>query len=279
MLPWKMVAAVGTVLALTASTLMFFCVSEKPEGEQSIRSWLAASKEETASSTTTVQDLLEAVKNVLGSPLFWQVGFAHAAAFLARTSDRVLGSFYQDITELPKELCGGLTACVTVGFIYGVSKSNFFHQLPDVFAKSRLLRRNYLGSVLSALGLAACANSQWLFDSVLVSVPPDMHHGVLAVAVAALSASMAASVAFQFYQMPQLAAKTFGKSKAVCLSFLDGMGFFLAAPIWAATSTLVHDSGVSGWSTAWTIVAALFAIGGMLMVNVFPGMHEENKEI
>ena len=44
-----------------------------------------------------------AIRRVLGSKMFWLVGLAHVAGYLTRTSDRVIGSFLQDITSLSRK--------------------------------------------------------------------------------------------------------------------------------------------------------------------------------
>lgn len=44
-----------------------------------------------------------AIRRVLGSKMFWLIGLAHVAGYLTRTSDRVIGSFLQDITSLSRK--------------------------------------------------------------------------------------------------------------------------------------------------------------------------------
>jgi len=47
-----------------------------------------------------------AITTVLGSGTFWLVGLAHVSGYLTRTSDRVIGSFLQDITSLSRKYSG-----------------------------------------------------------------------------------------------------------------------------------------------------------------------------
>ena len=51
----------------------------------------------------SIQSVGESVKLVGSNPLFWKVGLAHAMSFLVRTSDKVLGSFFQEVTGLPSK--------------------------------------------------------------------------------------------------------------------------------------------------------------------------------
>jgi len=278
---WRTVAQGGAAFALLGSLLVRFLVSEHPndddttDGIASSRSarkprsaYVPTTKHETKQAATTAsvdfQSIARALRSVLGNRLFWQVGLAHATTFLARTSDRVMGSFFQEATGIPRHLCGGLTASVTIGFVLGLSKVKAFHQLPDAPSKLKLLNCAYSMSVLSAVGLALCSN-RYVVDML------GPIRSVLPVAIVALSCTMAASLSFQFYQIPPMVASTFfGKNKAVALSLMDGLGFFVSAPIWAATGKIVSTLGACGWSAAWFLLSALFAGGGVLMMRTLP---------
>lgn len=167
------------------------------------------------------------------------------------------------VTLCSGAVCGGLTASVTLGFVHGLVKGRKFHDLKDIHSKSKMLAQNYSFAVIAALGMALCAN-QWLRNLVF----PSKY--LLATVVAVLSGSIASSLSFQFYQIPQMAASTFGHNRAVCLSLMDGLGFFLCAPVWAATNQLVSNFGKHGWSLTWILLAALFSLGGKSMMGIIP---------
>lgn len=240
-------------------------VSEQPEHP---KTWPI--KRDAQEQKMDVGSILTTARSVLGNRLVWQVGLAHATAFLARTSDRVLGSFFQDVTGLSRPLCGALSASVTVGFVLGLAKGQAYHKLPDTNSKALMLKRAYLSSVLSALGLALTANP-------LITDLLNPSKAGLALAVSLLSGVMASSLSFQFYQIPQMVASTFGNDKAVCLSFVDALGFLLSAPIWAATAKIVGTP--SGWTKAWVMLASLFGAGGMLMMKTFPEVQQRQAQV
>ena len=132
-----------------------------------------------------------------------------------------------------------------------------------------MIQRGYTNSVLSLVGLAVCASerlAQWLQNPWL-----------LASAVIALSASLASSISFQFYQVPNMVSSTaFREHKAVCLAFLDGIGFFLTAPIWTLSSRVVQSFG---WSTTWCLLAILVGSGGALMISALqPVLSKQQQE-
>lgn len=257
---WSIVARVGAVVAVVGAILVRSLVTEMPLQAGGI----------TPSSIKrfNIRGVVRSLGNVLGSRIFWLVGLAHATTFLARTSDRVLGSFFLESTSLPRHLCGGLTASVTLGFVHGLGKGKMFYSLKDTQFKTRLLRKNYAKATLSCLALALLANQK-----VATVLFPSKY--VIAGLVALLTGVMASSLSFQFYQIPPMTSKMFGEDKAVCLSFLDGMGFFLSAPIWAVTSQIVGGLGIYGWSTAWVMLAFLFGSGGALMLRTLPQVLDE----
>ena len=67
-------------------------------------------------------------------------------------------------------------------------------------------------------------------------------------------------------------ARTFGDNNAVCLSWLEAMAFFMNAPIWAMVGKMVPQLG---WSAAFVMVAALFGVGGFVMLHAIPPVLEE----
>jgi hypothetical protein len=155
------------------------------------------------------------------------------------------------------QLCGGLTASATLGFVYGLMKAQSFYKLKSIPQKNEMLTRWYTRAGLSFLGLALCASRA--FGSLGLS--PYL----MATLVVLCSGFLSSSVAFQFFQIPNMTSSVaFPEHKAVCLSFMDGMAFFLTAPIWAASSRVVQSMG---WSTTWGLLAVLFGLGGTLMVS------------
>jgi len=251
-LGWRTVAKLGGCVAMVGAVVMGMVVTELPEGKPAPKK------------PFQLGSIMQSLEAVLGNRLFWVVGVAHAMAFLARTSDRVLGTFFQEVTSLSSSVCGGLTASVTLGFVHGLANGRHFHSMENTTQKEGMLKERYTSAALSALVLALCANQGF---GVLLGSP-----GLLAVLVALASGMMASSLSFQFYQIPPMVASLFGENKAVCLSFLDGIGFLLVAPIWATMGGVVTNPsfGAHGWSVAWGLLAGLFGMGGVLMLK---GLH------
>jgi MFS family permease len=290
-LHWKQVSQLAAIVAVLGALVMELLVKEYP----------SQASPPPPRPAFSIQRIIKGTKAVLGSGLFWILGLAHATSSLASTSDRVLGSFFREVTRLPRKfrsvlngcasmwmgcdydenmicnhsdaivsppplrpagsVCGGLTASVTVGFIYGlVSSSSFYTK--DKQDKKTMLERRYGTAVLSALTLAMCAR--------LGGSPVSMSLIILA------SGAMASSLSFQFYQIPNMVASVYGENQAVCLSFMDGVGYTLAAPTWALVGYIVSTNGL-GWTAAWVLLATLFAIGGAVTVHHLPSIWEQQE--
>ena len=255
---WKILARAAVAIALLGAVIVQSSVQEHPVRSRAVQR-TSAPPGATPKRKTGV---LDSIRDVLGSRLFGQAGLAHGLIFAARKCDGVLGPFFQVMTGFPPSVCGALTVSVTLGFVLGLSNAARFYRLPDSKSKLRTVRKWYTAAVASAFGLGILSikavSTRFLASPYLVA-------GVLS----ALSASMAAFLSFQFYQVPSLIATKFGDNKAVCLSFFDGMGFFISAPIWAVSSNLI-DSGAYGWSLQWSLLGSMFAVGAGLMLDLFP---------
>jgi hypothetical protein len=244
---WRAVARIGAMLTLFGSLVTRFVLAKEVAEPRPKLRWLFH---------PTATNAMDQIKAVLGNPLFWAVGLGHIPGFLARTCDRMLGPFLADVTSFPYHICGGLTAAVTLGFLHGVVNGNSFFALESVEEKQAQLKSWYLraGACMFGLSLLASENLRSILS------PP-----VMATLVVLCSGYMASSAAFPFFQLPNMVSSVaFAENKAVSLAYLDGVGFFLTAPLWALSSRVVTSMG---WSTAWGSLAVVFGLGATLMVK------------
>lgn len=228
----------------------------------------------------SLESVGESVEQVTNNSLFWKVGIAHAVMFLVRTSDKVMGGFFQEATNLPRSACGGLTSFMTIGFAIGaILSSRKFNSLPHPKEKKNFVRGLNLIAAASAIALSVCANpstQSFLAASGLPLLPLTL---VLA------SGLMACSVSFQFYTFPAKFAASFGKYKAVCLSFIDGLGFFVCALIWNLSSRIVGENGMFGqfegvgWMVTWGFLAASLVWGGEFMQPLLSQIFDWKKDL
>lgn len=247
---WQQLSRLGALAAVTGALVMATMVRE-PTSSGSLFSFGMVK---------------ESIGAIMGSGIFWIAAIPYTVAFVPRTSEKVLGNFFQGITKLPASLCGGLTASITVGFIHGLVSSSSFHSLPSIQLKTNMLKRRYFGGGVASLLLAISANHG------VISMLHNPH--LLAFILVCASGFMASCLAFQFYQLPNIIANAFFTHNAVALSLLDGVAFLTVAPIWAILGRLVRQFQTHGWSLAWAFVAALYAVGGIMCVKVMPTILE-----
>ena len=67
-------------------------------------------------------------------------------------------------------------------------------------------------------------------------------------------------------------ASTFGENKAVRLSFLDAMGFFMSFFMWRVTGMIVGSFGDASWPATFLLLSSLFGFGGWLMSRQYPSI-------
>ena len=159
-------------------------------------------------------------------------------------------------------LCGGFTASVTLGFIFGLKSNRRFYSLTRESEKEKFVRRGYNISAAAALCEALCANT---------AVSTFLGRKLTALAIIGASFCMSSSISIQFYHIPAKCANLFADNKAVCTSFLDGLAFLIGAPIWYCLGWIISQFG---WSAAWAIIAGFLAIGGKFMSRALPDVLE-----
>ena len=103
---WRTIARFGSLVAVMGALVVRTFIAERP-------AHVAPPKVEPFEWRRIGSSLKTSGRNVLTNPLFWTIGFAHAMAMLARSSDRVLGTLFQDVTSLPRK-CSPMTDFIGV---------------------------------------------------------------------------------------------------------------------------------------------------------------------
>ena len=242
---WRILCLSGSVMAAVGSLVMKLAVAERPAGR--------------VIPPRPKLNMVQSLRGVMGSPLFWAAAFAHGMVYLARSSDRVLGSFFADVAGLSGSVGGLLTACVTLGLVHGLRQANQFMETPQLSDQMHFLRRKYLRAALCTLGLGAVAQLPML---------PSWSRASLA---AGLAGSMASSLAVAFFQIPPQIGAVFGPNRPVCIALMDAGGFFTSALVWGLTGRLVSSWGTQwGWMAAFGLVGGLFGLAGQVMLRLYP---------
>ena len=111
---WQSVAKFGSGMAILALICVRTLIVSHPSQPPLLQVHVPPSAPSSHTSTSTrggssaasEQDntsILSSMKQVVSRPAFWIFGLAHTAAYLARTSDRILAPFFHHVTRLPRE--------------------------------------------------------------------------------------------------------------------------------------------------------------------------------
>jgi len=154
-----------------------------------------------------------------------------------------------------------------------MTTSNKFHKIPiggDIGPKLKLLRNGYIRYLLSAGGLVASA-----------AFGKSWHPYVSASVITVCASIMASSIAFPFFQVPNMVSSVyFGDVKPVALSLMDGTGIILTSPIWKVFTGVLLPR--FGWSFSWSMVALVVGVCGSLLLKTMPTVltmqHEQQKQ-
>jgi sugar phosphate permease len=99
---WRIVTQFGAGSALLGALAMKIGVSD-PRAKDTLESTSRIDAENQSTEKEEKGGGLVALKAILGNPLFWQIGLAHSLGYLARGNDRLLGSFLQEVSNLPRK--------------------------------------------------------------------------------------------------------------------------------------------------------------------------------
>lgn len=247
-LHWRTVAQLGALVAFGGAAL----ISRAP-GQQ------MAAQQQANKVPFQWKSVTDSLKAVLGSRLFLVLGLAHAMAFVARGTDRILSVFYHEMAGgLSQAICGGLTLSITLGLVQGlVSGSKKFGTCADLSQKRTFLKKRYIATVAATFGLMA-------LSKIGSGGAGGFSRFLMPALVAIMSGIMASNISFQYFQFPAMIAQKYGDHKAVVISFLDGFGFLLSAPIFATIGRVVPTMG---WSAGWSLLGGLFGAAALLMMS------------
>lgn len=246
MLHWRTVSRIGALVALLSALSICRVPKSRPT--------------RTNAPSFSLKTVTKPLAAILTSPHFYILGFAHGMTFVARASERILGTYFQHVVQdMSPATAGGLTSVITIGLVYGLMTGTAtLAKAKTTEEKKQCLIRWYVTQVLAAVGLAVTS-----LPFVLNMLPS--HAMIRTLLVAFLASSMIANVSCQFYQFPNQIAKTFYPDhQPVAIGFLDGCGFLLVAPVVAGIGAIVPRYG---WATAWGMLAALFGMASVLMLR------------
>ena len=209
-----------------------------------------------------LHNVLPSLKHVLKSGTFWIVALAHTGSSMVRTSERVLGTYFQDTSMgyLSESRAGGLSVSLSFGTILGLAIAG------NMFAHRKERQRKWLVSRLYMITIGAC------YSLAILAIPwlryvVDTPGLILFFQVAAAFV-MGFGIAVMFSLIPGLVGSAFGNHKGLFAAYTDGVAYGIASFVWKIVANAIEgNSNGGGWAYGWAAVALLIVLCSILMVE------------
>lgn len=103
---WRTVALVGAVVAMIGACIVTALVPDSQTTTTQSSSMILRKQQHYHNKqpiewSLVLEKIQDSARTVLTNPLFWAIGYAHAMSMVARCSDRILGEFFSQATNLP----------------------------------------------------------------------------------------------------------------------------------------------------------------------------------
>jgi MFS family permease len=279
---WRIVVIHGSLVALTGASVIYYHSRDAPTqwhvAQNPISTWNYEQLEQQLQPTFPLwknivgivtfgvrvarTNVLPVLQTLLTQAAFWIVALAHSGDVMVQSSQRVLGSYFQDTSfgTLPEDRAGGLSVVLSLGIIAGLVVAGGIFTRSGPTKRKRLILKLYMLTILSCylLGLLAIPRFR-----VLVGAPSF----ILSMQVI-VTFFMGLGIAVQTY-IPGLVGATYGKSKGLFCSYTDGVAFLVSSCVWKVVSNAVHSGNPEGggWAYGWAAVALLEILCAIVMVE------------
>uniref|UniRef100_A0A7S1FZF3 Major facilitator superfamily (MFS) profile domain-containing protein n=1 Tax=Corethron hystrix TaxID=216773 RepID=A0A7S1FZF3_9STRA len=223
---------------------------------------------------------------VLKSTPFWLVTIAHTGDSLLRTSEREVGTYFQDTAPpdgISSGTAGGMAVVLSAGVFVGlISLGGKFNRMVQSESEEGLRegwkrRKNivvglYIVAGLASFGLAVLALPfvrTKLTDFLEKICFPSLSTHAITILQLVHTFFMGVANSINYYQIPSLLAATYGVNKGLCNSLFEAVAYALSAILWVLVGFAVESGGADflGWTYGWTIVTVIITISGIVMVK------------
>lgn len=275
---WYTISLIGAWLALIASSIMYLFVTDSPHQQDEpqnpidphlIQKWFPQTHHRPTLSNYVrllpfifQKNILPSLTHVLKSGVFWILALAHTGSCLLRSSERTLGRYFLETTDLSENRSSALAVFLSVGTVLGLIVAGSLFAGIAERPRKRLVVRLYASAILACYTLAGLSLPffQRFFSTTLLA-----SWQVLALVVAGFG------TAVQMYHVPSLVGATFGCDKGLFASYLDGVAYGIAACVWRFIRPSLEEVSASsssvGWAYGWSAVALLLLLSALLMVE------------
>ncbi|GMI45278.1 hypothetical protein TrCOL_g13310 [Triparma columacea] len=246
-LGWRSVALWGMVIPLFGFVVVMVFISDAP-----------SKRFDPQGKGLSFRGILDSLREVLSSKLFWLIAFAQSGNSLVRTSERILGGFFSETAGVDDDKAGGLTAVLSGGLLAGVLIFGGIFIKRNWEEKRKLVMWLYVGCGFGTLMLGVIS---------LPMVADRFGDSVKLGMELALVFFYAMCVGVQYYNIPSLLASTFGENKGLCSAYIDGVAYICTSFFWTGFSRIVN-SGDYGWFCGWGLLIVII-VGASLSMDRF----------
>ena len=118
---WRQVCLLSAAAAALGSAILYFVGGKQDQETSSNTSRAATDLPKTPAAKTagpSLGSIMASISRVVGNPMFFAISLAHFTAFIVRSSDKVLGTFILDATDLPSKCMSFVTFDVMPGTLH-----------------------------------------------------------------------------------------------------------------------------------------------------------------
>jgi MFS family permease len=208
-------------------------------------------------------NILPSFRHVLKSGTFWIVALAHTGSTMARTAERILGTYFHDTSNgyVDEDEGGGLAIFLSLGTILGLVVAGKLFTQRKERQRKMLVSRLYMVTIVACYALAVLAipRLRQIVDS------PDL---ILFFQVVC-SVFMGFGISVMYSLIPGLVGSAFGKHRGSYIAYTDGVAFGVSSVVWKVVASAVTNGNAEGggWAYGWAAVALLIVLSAILMVE------------
>jgi len=208
-------------------------------------------------------NILPSFRHVLKSGTFWVVALAHTGSSMARTAERILGTYFYDTSfgYLSENRASGLAIYLSLGTVLGLAIGG------KLFTQRKERQRKWLVTRLYVITIVACY-------SLSILAIPRLRHFVDSPELVLFfqvvcSLCMGFGISVMYSLIPGLVGSAFGRHRGSYIAYTDGVAFGVSSVVWKIVASAVANGNPEGggWAYGWAAVALLIVLCAILMVE------------
>jgi len=281
-LGWRLACLCGAWVAAIGSSIIYLYVTDSPHRTNEPQNPLHPNL---LQQTTTVNPILDpkrclvvsikvvysvimrnvvpSFRHVLKSGTFWVVALAHTGSTMARTSERILGTYFTDTSfgYVTENEAGGLAIYLSLGTVLGLGIAGKLFTHRKERQRKQLVSKLYMVTIVACYSLAILAipRLRHFVDS------PDL---VLFFQVVC-SLCLGFGISVMYSLIPGLVGSAYGPHRGSYIAYTDGVAFGVSSVVWRVVASSVENGNEDGggWAYGWAAVALLIVLSAILMVE------------